>query len=83
MPPEDRKCWFGCDEVEDEHHFLMSCHVYADLRQEVISMVGPVEFGISGMDTMMGNGKPEVTAVVIKFVQKAMARRTRILDLRG
>ena len=83
IPPEDRKCWFGCGEVEDEHHFLMSCQVYSDLRQDVINTVGPVEFDTRGMDIMMGNGNPEVTAVVIKYVQKAMARRTRVLGLRG
>lgn len=83
LPPEDRKCWFGCGEVEDERHFLMSCHIYTDLRQEVVDTVGPMEFGLRGMDIMMGNGKPEVTEVVIKFVQKAMARRTRVLALRG
>ena len=83
LPPEDRKCWFGCGEVEDERHFLMSCHVYSDLRQDVVNTVGSIEFGLNGMDIMMGNCKPEATGVVIKFVQKAMARRTRVLGLRG
>ena len=49
----------------------------------MIDKVGLEEFIENGMGIMMGNGKAELTAVVIKFIQKAVARRTRILSLRG
>ena len=32
---EERKCWFCCNEMEDENHFLMKCHLYDDLREQV------------------------------------------------
>ena len=83
LPPEDRKCWFGCMVVEDERHFLLSCPVYSDLRQEVIDKVGQEEFDNRGLEIMMGTGTKKLTQTVIKFVQKAMARRTRVLRLRG
>ena len=83
LRPEDRKCWFGCLLIEDERHFLMSCPVYSDLRKEVIDSVGQVEFDIRGMEILMGNGTKELTSLAIKFIQKAMARRTRLLGLRS
>ena len=36
----DRICWFGCEEVEDEQHFVKECWMYEDLREE--AMVGVV-----------------------------------------
>ena len=83
LPPEDRKCWFGCMVVEDERHFLLSCPVYSDLRQEVIDKVGQEEFNNRGLEIMMGTDGKELTTIAIKFVQKATARRTRLLRLRG
>ena len=32
---ESRKCWFGCNEVEDEEHFLRECKIYEDFRLEI------------------------------------------------
>ena len=32
MEIEDRKCWFGCNAIEDEEHFLMGCRMYEDIR---------------------------------------------------
>ena len=78
-PRAERKCWFGCDEVEDEYHFLVSCPIYADLRESVVDEVGVSEFRASGLAIMMGPGTAKVTELVIVFIQRALKRRSRLL----
>ena len=80
IPRGDCKCWFGCDQVEDEYHFLVSCHIYADLRQGIIDEVGAPEFGISGLGIMMGTGTPKRTELAMVFIQRAINRRTLLLS---
>ena len=82
IPRSERKCWFGCGQVEDEYHFLMSCPIYDDLRQDIISLVGAAEFQVIGFTVMMGNCSRDRVELVIKYVQCAAARRKRILAQR-
>ena len=37
---DDRRCWFGCEAVEDEEHFLLDCKMYAEMRSETIQALG-------------------------------------------
>ena len=79
-PRAERICWFRCEQVEDDHHFLVSCPIYSDLRQPVIDEVGTFEFGFSGLDIMLGTKSIEVTELVIVYIQRALDRRSRLLD---
>ena len=78
-PPGDRKCWFGCNQVEDEYHFLVSCEIYSDLRQGIVDEVGVQKFQLSGLEIMLGTGVPELTELVMVFIQRALNRRTLLL----
>ena len=73
-------CWFGCDQVEDEYHFLVSCQIYSDLRQCVIDKVGTPAFELSGLEIMMGTKNLELTEFVIVFIQRALHRRSLLVS---
>jgi hypothetical protein len=74
-----RKCWFGCDETEDEEHFLMKCKMYADLRRETIKSIGTEIFQKRGREIMLGKGNKEEIKQAFKYIKMASARRRRIL----
>ena len=79
----DRKCWFGCDSTEDEAHFLLDCWLYSNIREDMIAEVGKEEFKQRGLAMMMGKGNSAETIAAIKFIKRAIAKRSRMLELRG
>ena len=74
-----RKCWFGCDEVEDEEHFLMKCKMYDDLRSESIQFIGAEIFQKRGREIMLGKGSEKEIKQAFKYIKMASARRRRIM----
>ena len=79
----DRKCWFGCDSTEEEAHFLLDCWIYNDIREVMIAEVGKKEFEQRGLALMMGKCNSTDTIAAIKYIKRAIARRSRILNLKG
>ena len=74
-----RKCWFGCEEVEDEEHFLMKCKMYDDLRSESIQFIGAEIFQKRGREIMLGKGSEKEIKQAFKYIKMASARRRRIM----
>ena len=54
---EERRCWFGCDEIEDEEHFLLRCNMYEDIRRKTRNTIGEDIFRERGREIMLGKGK--------------------------
>ena len=79
---EQRICWFGCPEIEDEYHFLIKCNLYSDLRQELKENIGEEEFHKRGLKMLLGEGSEEEIKKVIKFIKMASARRKRIIEFK-
>ena len=79
---DDRKCWFGCGVVEDEKRFLLECKMYNDLREELALITGKTTDELD-LDLMLGNGDREDTEQVIIYLNRAAARRRRILEMKG
>ena len=79
----ERKCWFGCDSTEDEEHFLLDCWLYSDFRKDLVREVGEEAFRQRGLALMMGVGNPTEIKAATKYINRADARRSRMLELRG
>ena len=79
---ESRKCWFGCDAIEDEKHFLMQCEMYDDIREEIKKKVDRKEYRDRGLEMMLGKGSSEELKHVMVYINRALARRRRILELK-
>ena len=52
----ERICWFGCEEVENEQHFLKECWMYEDLREEAMEGVEGEQFQERGLEKLFGKG---------------------------
>ena len=39
LKPEERKCPFRPDKIEDEYHFLIECAMYRDKRQAFLNSI--------------------------------------------
>ena len=79
---KDRTCWFGCNVVEDEQHFLKECWMYEDLREEAMVGVIGVQFQEIGIEKLLGKGNKHDIERVVVYIKRALARRRRILELR-
>ena len=77
-----RMCWFGCEEIEDEQHFLKECWMYEDLREEAMKGVVGEQFQERGLERLMGKGSREDTERAVVFIKRALARRRKILMMR-
>ena len=81
----ERKCPF-CPLVEDETHFLMVCHIYATLRNDLIEAVEEklkdelmVKSDIKLMTKyLLGNN--EIAPLVAKYITKALELRNFLID---
>ena len=82
MNKESRKCWFGFDAFEDEKHFFMQCEMYDDLREEIKKKVDRKEYRDRGLEMMLGKGSSEELKHVMVYINRALARRRRILELK-
>ncbi len=78
----NRICWFGCRAVEDEKHFLLKCHMYDDIREELASKLGKKSTDELELELMLGKGSREEVEHVIVFINRAVARRRRILEMK-
>ena len=80
---KDRTCWFGCEELLDEQHFLMECWMYEDLREEV--MRGRKGEEVQGMtlERLLGKGSKQDIERGVVYIKRSLARRRRILEMRG
>ena len=78
----DRLCWFGCDEVEDEQHFLKECWMYEDLREEAMMGVVGVQFQELSLEKLLGKGNRQDIERVVVYIRRAQGRRRRILEMR-
>lgn len=52
LKPEKRLCPFNCNMVEDEHHFLLVCPKFTDLRNIYLNSVS-VPYGVSSFQTFL------------------------------
>ena len=75
-------CWFGCNRVEDEKHFLLECEVYADLREEFKDEIGREQFEKEGWEILLGLGEEKELKATIVFINRALARRRKLLEFR-
>ena len=78
----DRLCWFGCDEVEDEQHFLKECWMYEDLREEAMTGVVGVQFQELSLEKLLGKGSRHDIDRGVVYIRRALGRRRRILEMR-
>ena len=78
----DRLCWCGCDEVEDEQHFLKECWMYEDLREEAMMGVGGVQFQEISLEKLLGKGSRQDIERVVVYIRRSLGRRRRILETR-
>ena len=78
----DRTCWFGCEEVEDEQHFLKDCWMYEDLREEAMSGVVGVQFQELSLEKLLGEGNSQEIERTVTYIRRALGRRRRVLELR-
>jgi hypothetical protein len=92
---EDRICWCCGQEVEDEQHFLLSCSLYKEEREQMVQGIAGVTEGrlrLKGlmerqprlvMKLLIGEGpafmKEEVSSCVQGFLKSAMLRRMEFL----
>ena len=78
----DRLCWFGCNEVEDEQHFLKECWMYEDMREEAMTGVVGVQFHELSLEKLLGKGNRQEIERVVVYIRRALGRRRRILGMR-
>ena len=78
-----RKCWFGCNEVEDEEHFLRECKIYEEFRLEIRDVLKIKEGTTNKLGALMGGGTKEEIRSMMTFIKKALARRKRLMELMG
>ena len=83
LTSEERRCWFGCDDIEDEEHFLQKCWLYDDIRNDWVNEVGERALKQEGLALMTGTGSKSETKAAIKYINRAVAKRRRILELMG
>ena len=77
IPPEERYCRL-CNlyQVEDEFHFIMSCSVYSEHREQLFQQIKDFvpSFDILPLSEkfvfLMGADNPEILTPLIKFVKK-------------
>ena len=80
LPRKERRCWFGCEQVEDEKHFLMECWLYEELRKEVMTELKGEEEREISLERLLGNGSKEDIERVVVYIKRALAKRRRILE---
>ena len=81
----ERKCPF-CPLVEDETHFLMICHIYTALRNDLIATIEEKLKDKSMVKTdtklmtkyLLGNN--EIAPLVAKYITKALELRDFLID---
>ena len=78
----ERICWFGCDEVEDEQHFLKECWMYEDLREEAMKGVEGVKFHELSLEKLLGKGSRQEIDRAVVYIKRALGRRKRLLEMR-
>merc|ERR1712081_11278 len=54
---EERRCWFGCDAVEDEKHFLLNCTMYDDIIKVTVEELGRSKYENQEIEILLGKGK--------------------------
>lgn len=80
---ENRKCWFGCDAIEDEVHVILDCDMYDDFRSDLKKSLKIKDIKNKSLKQLFGGGSLEVTREVCIFLKRALARRKRILKVKG
>ena len=80
---EERVCWFGCNSVENERHFLLECQLYDDIREVVRDKIGEDKIRKHGLEIMLGKTSKGNLQHVLRYIRMAEARRRRTLDLKG
>ena len=81
----ERKCPF-CNLVEDEAHFLMSCHIYTVLRNDLLNTVEEKlkdELMVRTDTKIMLKyllGNTEIAPLVAKYVTKTLELRNFLID---
>ena len=87
IPLEERLCPFCKQEVEDECHFLLVCHIYNDLRKKLldyISFKSPLFHNLSIHDQvlwLMSSHDNDVILSVGEFIYKGMQHRQTSLAM--
>ena len=66
----DRICWFRCEEVEDEQHFLKECWMYEDLREEAMVGVVGVQFQEICLEKLLGKGNRQDIGRVVVYIKR-------------
>ena len=79
----NRKCWFGCDTIEDEKHVIFECDLYKDLRKELKRTLKTEKLEERSLCSLLGGGTMEETEMIMTFLKRSLARRTRLLRLKG
>ena len=87
VPPEDRRCCFCPDKVEDEQHFLLECTEYKEQRQELYLHLLDSHINVNEMDNtqrlkflLSECGKHKR---VLKFIRAAWSLRIKGRKQRG
>ena len=81
----ERKCPF-CNLVEDEAHFLMNCHIYTALRNDLLNTVEEKlkdELMVRTDTKIMLKyllGNTEIAPLVAKYVTKTLELRNFLID---
>ena len=77
IPPEERYCRLrNLNQVQDEFHFIMSCSVYSEHREQLFQQIKDFvpSFDILPLSEkfifLMGADDPEILTPFIKFVKK-------------
>merc|ERR1711954_490534 len=78
---EERRCWFGCDAVEDEKHFLLDCTMCDNIRKCTVEELGRAKYDSRGLEILLGKGNGEETRIGAIYIKRALARRARLLKL--
>ena len=79
----NRKCWFGCDTIEDEKHVIFECVLYKDLRKELKRALKTEELEERSLFSLLGGGTVEETEMMMTYLKRSLARRKRLLKLKG
>ena len=71
----DRNCAFCINEIENEHHFLFKCPMYADLRRKFIP-----DSSFRSLKTALEARNQSLCRNVSKFIFHATNKRKQFLD---
>ena len=61
---------------------MLECEVYADLREEFKEEIGREQFEKEGWEILLGLGEEKELKATIVFINRALARRRKLLEFR-